>query len=229
MSHMKTKRMSCHTSARFGLGGVLMVSALDVIASENGASLEGERLFANTASIPRLNVVLEVTASNALRLHFRSYVRAGVSEGSTVYRDVGVHVKGNYGTIQPLDRKPSLTLNFDKYTKQQKFHGMDKLHLNNSVSDPSFITELLCRELFRAAGLPSARVSHACVSINGRDLGLYVLVEGHDKTFLRRFFANPKGNLYDSEFLHDITDPLRRSSGTGPDDHADLKALAQAA
>ncbi len=56
-----------------------------------------------------------------------------------------------------------------------------------------------------------------------------MLVEGHDKTFLRRFFANPKGNLYDSEFLHDITDPLRRSSGTGPDNHADLNALALAA
>jgi hypothetical protein len=87
-----------------------------------------------------------------------------------VWKDVGVHLKGNYGTFQGVDGKPSLTLNFDKFVRNQKFHGLDKFHLNNSVSDPSYMTELLCRELFLTAGVPTARVTHARLEINGRDV-----------------------------------------------------------
>jgi hypothetical protein len=85
------------------------------------------------------------------------------------------------------------------------------------------------RQLFEAAGIPTPRASHARVELNGRDLGLFVLVEGYDKQFLRRHFASTDGNLYDSEFRHDLTDPLKKSLGKGPDDHSDLRALAAAA
>ena len=80
--------------------------------------------------------------------------------------------------------------------------------------------------MFEAAGVPVARASHARVELNGRNLGLFVLVEGLDRTFLKRHFANADGNLYDSGFRHDITDPLKKSGGKGPDDHSDLRTLA---
>jgi hypothetical protein len=150
-------------------------------------------------------------------------------EGTNTWREVGIHLKGQYGTFQGIDGRPSLTLNFDKYQKGQRFHGLDKLHLNNSGQDPSFLCEMIGRQLFEAAGIPTARASHARVELNGRDLGLFVLVEGYDKKFLRRHFENSDGNLYDSEFRHDITDPIKKSSGKGPDDHSDLRALAAAA
>jgi spore coat protein CotH len=154
---------------------------------------------------------------------------ATVMEGTNTWREVGIHLKGQYGTFQGIDGRPSLTLNFDKYQKGQRFHGLDKLHLNNSGQDPSFLCEMIGRQLFEAAGIPTARASHARVELNGRDLGLFVLVEGYDKKFLRRHFENSDGNLYDSEFRHDITDPIKKSSGKGPDDHSDLRALAAAA
>jgi hypothetical protein len=144
------------------------------------------------------------------------------------YPDVGVHLKGQYGTFQNTEGKPSLTLNFDKFVPGQKFRGVDKLHLNNSVSDPTYMTEILCRELFRAAGVPVARAAHARVELNGRDAGLYVLVEGYNKTFLRRHFADAGGHLYDSEFMHDIDYPLKCSGDGGPPERSDLQALAAA-
>lgn len=144
------------------------------------------------------------------------------------YREVGLHLKGNVGTFQPFEGKPSLTLNFDKFVSAQKLHGLDKLHLNNSVSDPTFMTEVLCRELFEAAGVPVGRAGHARVELNGRDAGLYVVVEGYNKAFLKRYFENAKGHLYDSEFMHDITEPLKASASGGPADRADLKRLAEA-
>jgi hypothetical protein len=91
------------------------------------------------------------------------------------------------------------------------------------------MTEILCGELFLAAGVPAAQASHARVVLNGEDLGLYVLKEGFDKGFLRRYFKDSSGNLYEGGFLREITEPLQRNSGSGPLDHADLKRLAQAA
>ncbi|HEU4388286.1 MAG TPA: hypothetical protein VFV34_10850, partial [Blastocatellia bacterium] len=53
----------------------------------------------------------------------RSDVRASVHEGGRVYTNVAVHLKGSY-TFQPIDEKPSLTLNFDKFAPGQRFHGL---------------------------------------------------------------------------------------------------------
>jgi len=159
----------------------------------------------------------------------RTDVRATVREGTQVYNDVAVHLKGSY-SFQGIDDKPSLTLNFDKFVDHQNFHGLDKLSLNNSVQDGSYMTEAICSELFLAAGVPTARATHARVWLNGHDLGFYVLKEGFDKTFLKRHFKNVNGNLYDGGFLREITEPLELTSGGGDvRNHADLKALAAAA
>jgi hypothetical protein len=207
---------------------ILTVTFALVAASAPSRVDDSATLFGN-GEVPRFNIQIDASALAALRLNPRTYVKATVSAGAEIYQDVGVHLKGNYGTFQNPDGKPSLTLNFNKYVRGQKFHGLDKLHLNNSAQDPSYLSELLSRELVLAAGLPTARVTHARVQLNGRDAGMYVLIEGYDKDFLQRHFRKVNGNLYDSEFMHDITQPLRKSSGVGPDDHSDLQTLAAAA
>src|SRR4029079_9819814 len=88
--------------------------------------------------------------------------------------------------------------------------------------------ELICSELFLAAGVPTPRTTHARVWLNGRDLGLYVLKEGFDKTFLKRHFKDPTGNLYDGGFVQDIDADLEKDAGEGPDDRSDLKSLVAA-
>jgi spore coat protein H len=197
---------------------------------KEGARRDLSEAFFTNASIPRLKIAIVGTNLAALRQDNRKYVRATVKEGETVYEDVGIHLKGAAGSFRGLDDRPALTLNFDKFVEDQKFHGLDKMHLNNSVQDPSYMTEILCGDLFLAAGVPTPRGAHARVELNGRDLGLYVLKEGFDKTFLKRHFNNAKGNLYDGGFIREITDPLEKDSGDGDvKDHADLKALAEAA
>src|SRR5205823_8934776 len=59
-------------------------------------------------------------------------------------------------------------------------------------------------------------------------LGVYVLVEGWNKQFLKRHFKNPDGVLYDGGFAKDITYPLELESGE-PTDRTDLRELASAA
>lgn len=158
----------------------------------------------------------------------RPTVKAVVREGTNVFTDVAVHLKGAAGSFRPIDQNPCLTLNFDKFVPGQSFHGLDKISLNNSVQDRSFLCEKISRELFEASGVPVPRAGHAKLVLNGRDLGLYVLTEGYNQQFLKRYFKNTKGNLYDGGFLRDITQPLGLNSGANPDDHSGLKALVAA-
>src|SRR5260221_10689262 len=83
--------------------------------------------------------------------------------------------------------------------------------------------------MFLAAGLPSPRAGHALVRINARDLGLYVLVEGWNKQFLKRHFKDARGNLYDGGFGNEITNHLDINSGDFSNDWSRLEALASAA
>jgi spore coat protein H len=214
------------------LSVLLLCSAASSSAKEPAKNHAGDKFFTSD-KVAEINIEIAATNLTALRRNNRAYVRAEVREGGKTYEDVGVHLKGAAGSFRGLDggmgQGPALTLNFDKFEDRQKFHGLDKIHLNNSVQDPSYMTEILCGELFRAAGVPTPRGTHARVRLNGRDLGLYVLKEGFDKEFLRHYFADTRGNLYDGGFLRDVREPLQRTSGEGVNDFSDLKALTLAA
>jgi hypothetical protein len=138
-----------------------------------------------------------------------------------VFPDMGLHLKGAAGSFRGWDDKPALTLNSNKFRKHQLMHGLDKFHLNNSVQDGWYLNEIVTCEIFRKAGVPAARGTHAFVELNGRNVGLYLLKEGFDKTFLRHYFSNVNGELYDGGFLRDIDE--------GPTPDPKLKALAAAA
>lgn len=159
----------------------------------------------------------------------RPQVKVTVREAGTVYTNVALHLKGAAGSFRRFDDKPALTLNFSKHAKGQQFHGLSKLSLNNSVQDPTFLCEAVCRELFEAAGVPAPRADFATVLINGRDLGLYVMVEGYNKDFLRRHFSNVKGNLYDGGFCQDIHRNMEVDSGEHPEDRSGIQQLLSAA
>lgn len=165
-----------------------------------------------------------------MRREPRRYVQAKVMERSNSWEQVGIHLKGGSGSFRPLADKPSLTLSFNRFAPDGRFHGLKKIHLNNSVQDASYVTENICGELYRQAGIPTPRVSYATVTINGKDKGLYVLKEGFTKQFLGMYFTNRDGNLYDGGFIREITDPLDRDTeAKDVNDWSDLKALAAAA
>jgi len=211
--------------------------AADPATKRSGKQRDPSARFFAAHPVVRLEIQVDEPDLSALLRDDRSYVRATVREldaasGDSepiVYRDVGIHLKGARGSYRPFHSKPALTLNFDKFTDGQKFHGIDKLHLNNSVQDRSYLCELISGELFRAAGVPAARVAFALVTLNDRPRGLYVLKEGFDRTFLARHFTDKDGNLYDGGFLNDVDAPIEKTSGAGPDDRSDLARLVDAA
>lgn len=134
-----------------------------------------------------------------LRANSRQYVEATVRDHGRTYPSVGIRLKGSSGSFQSLDDKPSFTLSFDRFDSGARFHGLRKIHLNNSVEDPSYVNELIGGEMFRAAGVPAPRVSHARVVLNGRPLGLYVLKEGFTEDLARLNFRRADGVWSDED------------------------------
>ncbi len=188
------------------------------------------KAFFDAGKVLDLKVELDKDAVESLRKDPRKYVKCTLKEGDTTYPDVAVHLRGAVGSFQGVDQKPGLTFNMDKFNDGQRFHGMDKFHLCNANQDPSYLSEFVCGELFRAAGIPASRIGHAAVSVAGRNRGFYYLKEGYDKGFLKIHFGTSHGNLYDGGFLKEIDQDAQLVSGKDDvKDRADLKALAAAA
>ena len=146
----------------------------------------------------------------------RPSVRATVREGELVWTNVSLHLKGAAGSFRSVDDKPALTLNFDKFPDGQRFHGLQKISLNNSVQDASYVHEKICRDLFRAAGMPVPRTDYATVELNGRRLGLFVLVEGWNKQFLRALSRTSRATSTSQPSLRILMCHGRRSLGNIP-------------
>lgn len=179
--------------------------------------------------VPSFDIDLKPPELESLRREPRKSVTATLRSGSNVWPAVAIRIKGAAGSTRHIDDLPALTINTDRFEPNQRVHGLKKFHLNNSVQDASRMCEITCADLYRRAGIPAARATHAVVRLNGRLLGLYVLKEGFDKTFLNRNFTDPSGNLYDGGFLRDVDQQLELDSGKEPPDWKDLQALATAA
>lgn len=193
-------------------------------------------------NLARIRIELSPEAEDALRSQDRRVrgfgmgldpnrveVQGIVHCDGQAFTNVAIHLKGAAGSFRPYDDKPAFTLHFSKHAKGQSLRGMPKVSLNNSVQDPTFLSEAICRRLYREAGVPVPRTDHVTVEVNGRDLGLYVLAEGWGKDFLRQHFPDPDGNLYDGGFVQDVFDrPLDVVSGKHKDRHPGLGRLERA-
>lgn len=195
---------------------------------------EAEAFFA-TNVILRLRLEVGKEQMDSLRKNAKRYVQATLREGAPgaterVYGQVGVHLKGSAGSFRNLDDKAGWTLDFDRFVPTpQRFHGLEKIHLNNSAQDGSYLSDWLCRDLFRRAGVPATRITHALVEVNGRKMGLFNLSEGMDEKFLLQYFPDAKGDLYGQSGGGDITDNIERMGGAAEKaDRSGLLALAEA-
>lgn len=227
----RTTAISRRQFVASGAAGLLLwQSTVRAVAEvKKSVTQSADEVLFGQGMIPELHIVIDPQELEKLKADNRSYVKCHIEENSgRTYQNVGIKLKGAAGSFRDFDDRPALTLNVTKFDKGTLFHGLTKFHLNNSVQDETYLNEWLCEILFRAAEIPATRVTHARVWLNDRDVGLYVLKEGFDRTFLRRHFKNPDGNLYDGGFLQDIDVDLEKDCGKGPDDHSDLKALLAA-
>ncbi len=178
------------------------------------------------------DIVIEIAPREveSLRQRPREYVSVTLRSGPLTLPRVALRLKGSSGSFRAVDDQPALTVDFSRFSAGQRFHGLRRLYLNNSVEDPGYLNEQLGAGLFHEAGLPAPRISHARVHLNGRNLGLYVLKEGFTEDFLGGSFQRTDGNLYDNDSGHDVDQVMHRNLGRhSRGDQSDVIALAEAA
>ena len=159
-----------------------------------------------------------------------TWFRATVTVDGERHTEVGVRKKGFLGSQS--DTKPSLKLRFDRYVDGQALGGvMERMTLNNGVQDASLVNTCLAHQVFASAGIPASRCSFATVSVNGKNLGLYVHLEEIKKPFLARHFASAEGNLYEgtvSDFTAEFRGTIEKKTNEDEDDWADVDAIVAA-
>ncbi|MCX8157944.1 MAG: CotH kinase family protein [Verrucomicrobiae bacterium] len=173
----------------------------------------------------RIHLQAPEAAVRALEQEPRREVRVTVECEGRLYTNVQAHLKGATGSFRPVGDKPSWTLKFPA----PGLRGSEKIHLNNSVEDGSYLCEWLGSEVFRAGGVPAARTTHALVSLNGRRLGLYVVKEGYNRGWLERQGQRGVGLFYEPVQAQDITGRLEMVFGPAQEAGAGLRELAAAA
>ena len=155
-------------------------------------------VFANDRAFWEVRIELTGEATRALSSQPRHSVNARVQFDRGQPLEARVKLKG-HGSFQSLDQKPSFTLQFDPSRASNVPFSSRKIHLNNSIEDPSYLKEKIGAELFRRAGNVAGRVAHARVRMNNREVGLYVLKEGFSEEFISGSFGTTNGTIFDSD------------------------------
>ena len=128
-----------------------------------------------------------------------------------VVRNVGIRSRGQASRSAT---KPSLRVDFNRYTASQTLLDLKSVVLRNNSTDFSSMHERISMELYARVGLAAPRVAHARLYVNNTYQGLYSLVESLDKSFLSRNFDENEGYLYKYDRLP--TDPPYYLEFLGP-------------
>ena len=211
------------SDAYFALERVLDISI--EIAGEDWDTLRHQtRTFSD--------VIAEITEYGLSRpfADIYDWFSATVTVDGETHHDVGVRKKGFLGSQS--DTKPALKLRYDKYVDDQSLGGvMERMTLNNSIQDPSMVNTCLSYRVFAAVGSPAPRCNFATVSVNGKDLGLYVHVEEIKAPFLSRHFESAVGNLYEgtvSDFTPEYRGTIEKKTNEDAADWSDINAVVAA-
>ena len=130
------------------------------------------------------------------------YYRARVAfDGEELNGDVGCRLKGHISIDLAVGHAFPLKLDFNRYVPGQAMDGLKKLNLNTNFAGPTapMLRDFLSYEAWRQFGVAASRTAFTKLTVNGEDLGIYVMVEQVDGDFIERHFSGPYGDLYKPE------------------------------
>jgi spore coat protein CotH len=199
-------------------------------ASGGAAPVDASAELYDEENLPRFDLALSEASMAALDAEPEVYVEGALSYDRETVSRIGVRIKGE-GSRRTLEQKAAFKLKFDEFVDRQAFRGLRRMTLNNMVEDPSFMAERLAYRVFREAGLPAPRCNNALLYVNGEYWGVYANVEAEDKTFLRRWFSDDGGNLYEegqTDFVPGAEAKFDLETNETANDRTDLAGLIAA-
>lgn len=130
------------------------------------------------------------------------YHVANVTINGQTFENVGIRTKGNTSLSQVASSdsdRYSFKIEFDHYQDGQTCWGLDKLVLNNLISDATYLKEYFVYDMFAFLDMPVSDYGMAEITVNGEPWGIYLALEGVEESFLTRNFGTSAGLLYKPE------------------------------
>lgn len=181
-----------------------------------GVYMKYETELFNKSQIMEIDILMsdkdwEDMLANALE---EEYYCCDVVVNGITYYNVGIRLKGNTSLSQVASSNTtdrySFKLEFDHYDSTQTCMGLDKLVLNNMISDATYRKEYLSYDIMEYLGVETSLFSYADVSRNGETWGLYFALEAMEESYAERVFGTGYGELYKPE-------TIGMSGGSGSD------------
>lgn len=196
---------------KIALGTAVLAAALVLLlglAGKAGAILPaGEnpgyvsRLF-DGSRVHRVDIQVEDWEAFLASAPEEEYIPVTVEIDGEAFRQVGLRAKGNNSlrlTEEYGLSRYSLKLEFDHYT-DGSYHGLDKLSLDASFQDNSYLKTWLAFDIMEFLGVPTPLRSFVWVTVNGQPWGLFLAVEEPEEAFARRNFGANHGQLYKPDY-----------------------------
>ena len=118
---------------------------------------------------------------------------------------VGFRAKGNNSLhlIHDYDLiRYSFKIEFDHYIDGYTYHGLDKLSLDASFQDNSYLKTYMVFDMMDHLGVNTPLCSYVMVSINGQPFGLYLAIEEMEEAYASRSYGQDHGVLYKPDYRH---------------------------
>ena len=122
-------------------------------------------------------------------------VPATVTVDGRVYRDVGIHFRGNSSFNVGNGYKRSLNLSFDFVHEDQAIGGYRTLNFLNANTDPSLMRTVLSMHIARQY-IPAPKANFVRVVINGENWGVYTNAQQFNKEFAADNFMVTQGSRW---------------------------------
>ena len=159
------------------------------------------RLF-DGSRVHRVDIQVEDWEAFLASAPEEEYIPVTVEIDGEAFRQVGLRAKGNNSlrlTEEYGLSRYSLKLEFDHYT-DGSYHGLDKLSLDASFQDNSYLKTWLAFDIMEFLGVPTPLRSFVWVTVNGQPWGLFLAVEEPEEAFARRNFGANHGQLYKPDY-----------------------------
>ena len=127
------------------------------------------------------------------------YVEADIIIDGNYYSNVGIRTKGDviYNILHEFNLDNySFKVKLDYKNKEQKYNGMNELHLNTTYYDPTGMREFLVYDIYNQMGIETQQYYFGHLHIGDTDRGLITIVEVINENYLEHYYKSKEGNLY---------------------------------
>lgn len=157
--------------------------------------------------VTKINIEIEENNWNSLIENAldEEDVNANITIDNEKFYNVGIRAKGNSSLTSvannPNSDRFSFKVDFSEYVDGQTYHGIEKLALNNMISDTTYLKEYISYDIYKFLGIATPEYSYADISINGESWGLYLALEVMEERFIEKNYGELEGNLYKPESM----------------------------